>query len=87
MHHQIMNANLHFTISEKHNHKFDEEFKRIEEIVERKTNTTFNISFSYQKSIYRYYCSNTKKRPFRDENNGSLLFRPSGHGALIRKFK
>ena len=42
-------ANLHFTISEKHKHKFDEEFKHIEEDVEEKTNTNFNISFSYQK--------------------------------------
>ena len=75
-------ANLHFTISEKHNHKFDEEFKRIEAIVERKTNTTFNISFSYQKSSTDTIAVTPKNEPFRDENN-QLLFRPSGHGALL----
>lgn len=75
-------ANLHFTISEKHNHKFDEEFKRIEEIVERKTNTKFNISFSYQKEKTDTIAVTPKNKPFRD-NDGKLLFRPSGHGALI----
>jgi Domain of unknown function (DUF4301) len=75
-------ANLHFTISEKHNHKFDDEFKRIEEIVEKKTNTAFNISFSYQKESTDTIAVTTKNIPFREED-GSLLFRPSGHGALM----
>ena len=30
--------------------------KRIEEIVEDKTKTVFQISFSYQKRVNRYYC-------------------------------
>ena len=75
-------ANLHFTISEKHSHKFDEEFKRIQNIVERKTNTTFNISFSYQKESTDTIAVNTKNEPFRDDK-GQLIFRPSGHGALL----
>jgi uncharacterized protein DUF4301 len=75
-------ASLHFTISEKHNHKFDDEFKRIEEIVEKKTNTAFNISFSYQKESTDTIAVTTKNIPFREED-GSLLFRPSGHGALM----
>lgn len=75
-------ANLHFTISEKHNHKFDDEFKRIEEIVEKKTNTAFNISFSYQKESTDTIAVTTKNIPIREED-GSLLFRPSGHGALL----
>ena len=75
-------ANLHFTISEKHKHKFDEEFKRIEEVVERKTNTSFHITFSYQKESTDTIAVTTNNEPFR-EPDGSLLFRPSGHGALI----
>ena len=75
-------ADLHFTISEKHNHKFDETFKRIEEVIERKTNTEFNISFSFQKQATDTIAVTDKNKPFRDEN-GSLLFRPSGHGALL----
>jgi len=75
-------ANLHFTISEKYNHIFDEEFKRIETIVEEKTDTAFNISFSYQKEVTDTIAVTPENEPFRDENN-SLVFRPSGHGALL----
>ena len=75
-------ADLHFTVSEKHNHRFDKEFKRIEEIVERKTNTEFNITYSFQKQSTDTIALNSRNYPFRDED-GSLLFRPSGHGALL----
>ena len=76
-------ANLHFTISEKYNHIFDSEFERIENIVERKTNTKFNISFSYQKESTDTIAVNHDNDPFR-EDDGSLYFRPSGHGALLQ---
>ena len=75
-------ANLHFTISERHNHKFDEEFKYIEEDVEEKTNTTFNINFTYQKHSTDTIAVTPENELFRDEN-GDLMFRPSGHGALL----
>ncbi|MEH6534907.1 MAG: DUF4301 family protein [Psychroserpens sp.] len=73
---------LHFTISEKHNHNFDEEFTRIEEKVEDKTGSKFDISFSYQKESTDTIAVTSKNKPFRDDD-GSLYFRPSGHGALI----
>ena len=76
-------ADIHFTVSERHNHKFDEEFRRIEEIVERKTNTAFNISFSFQKESTDTIAVTPKNELFR-EADGSLLFRPSGHGALLQ---
>lgn len=75
-------ADLHFTISEKHKNKFDEEFKRIEEIVERKTNTNFEISFSYQKEATDTIALTPENEPY-VEDDGHLLFRPAGHGALI----
>lgn len=73
---------LHFTISEKHEHKFDEEFTRIEEKVELKTDSRFEISFSYQKESTDTIAVTPKNKPFRNDD-GTLLFRPSGHGALI----
>lgn len=76
-------ANIHFTISEKHKHHFDEEFKFIEEDVEERTNTKFNITFSYQKESTDTIAVTHKNEPFRDENE-QLVFRPSGHGALIQ---
>ena len=75
-------ASLHFTISEKYKHEFDEEFKYIEEYVEIKTKTKFNITFSYQKESTDTVAVTSDNEPFRDAD-GSLLFRPSGHGALL----
>lgn len=75
-------ADLHFTISGKHKNVFNEEFKRIEEIVERKTKTNFNITFSYQKESTDTIALTPDNKPYVEED-GSLLFRPSGHGALI----
>ena len=75
-------ASVHFTISEKHKGKFDAEFKRIQEVVESKTNTTFDISFSYQKESTDTIAVTAKNEIVR-EDNGQLYFRPSGHGALI----
>nr|WP_321227284.1 DUF4301 family protein [uncultured Psychroserpens sp.] len=75
-------AKLHFTISEKHNHKFDEEFARIEKNVEEKSGSKFDISFSYQKESTDTIAVTTKNTPFREDDD-SLHFRPSGHGALI----
>lgn len=75
-------AHLHFTISEKYNHIFEDEYRRIQSIVEKKTNTTFNISFSYQKDSTDTISVTPQDEPFREED-GQLLFRPSGHGALL----
>ena len=75
-------ARLHFTISEKHEDKFVEEFQRIEKVVERKKNTQFDIVFSYQKESTDTIAVTKNNEPFRQED-GSLLFRPSGHGALL----
>lgn len=73
---------LHFTISEKYNSKFDEEFQKIEHKIEAITGSTFDISFSYQKESTDTIAVTPKNRPFRNPD-GSLLFRPSGHGALL----
>ncbi|MCX7551062.1 DUF4301 family protein [Xanthomarina sp. F2636L] len=75
-------ANIHYTISEKYKDIFDGEFKKIQTIVERKTNTKFEISFSYQKESTDTIAVTLENEPFRMDDN-SLLFRPSGHGALL----
>lgn len=76
-------AELHFTISEKYKDKFTEEFRRIEEDVEKQTGVSFEISFSYQHQSTDTIAVKPSNEPFRNED-GSLLFRPSGHGALIK---
>lgn len=75
-------AKLHFTISENHVQKFLEEFNSIKEKISTKTNTSFEVSFSQQKHKTDTIAVTPKNTFFR-ENNEQLLFRPSGHGALI----
>ena len=77
------NAELHFTISERFKDKFNEEFTRIEEYVEDHTGVAFNISFSYQQESTDTIAVTPHNAPIRNEN-GKLLFRPSGHGALLK---
>lgn len=75
-------AHLHFTISEHYKSIFDKEFEHIKAVVERKTNTVFTIAFSYQKEATDTIALTPDNELFR-ESDGSLLFRPSGHGALL----
>jgi len=76
------NASLHFTVSKEHLTDFKEEFERIRKIVEEKTDTIFDISYSTQKEFTDTVAVTLDNNPFRNED-GSILFRPGGHGALI----
>lgn len=76
-------ANAHFTISQDHNRKFDLELDHIEEDVEEQTRTKFNISFSNQKKSTDTIALTLDNQLYRDEK-GELLFRASGHGALLK---
>ena len=75
-------AVLHFTISKAHLKQFEIRLAAIQESVESKTNTTFDITFSNQESTTDVLAVDLKNQPFR--LNNKLLFRPSGHGALIK---
>jgi hypothetical protein len=75
-------AKLHFTISEEHTQKFKNEFDDIQKKTSEKTDTKFDVSFSHQKHKTDTIAVDPKNEFFR-EDNGQLLFRPSGHGALI----
>ncbi|WP_224485068.1 DUF4301 family protein [Robertkochia aurantiaca] len=75
-------AKLHFTISEDHSNRFDDEFDQIESRVENSTGVSFDISFSYQKESTDTIAVTPNDEPFRLDN-GEILFRPGGHGALI----
>ncbi|EPR73244.1 Ribosylnicotinamide kinase-like protein [Winogradskyella psychrotolerans RS-3] len=76
-------AKLHFTISEIYENKFIKEFKNIQKHVEQNTGVKFDISFSFQQQSTDTIAVTLKDRPFR-ESDGSLVFRPSGHGALLK---
>jgi hypothetical protein len=75
-------AKLHFTISEQHTEMFADEFKKANGRVSANTHTEFHVGYSNQKPSTDTIAVNMDDTPFRDAD-GSLLFRPGGHGALI----
>ncbi len=75
-------ANLHFTVSAEHEEKFKKRYEEIQETVEKKTGVKFNISYSFQKNETDTIAATLENEPFFDEND-DLVFRPSGHGALL----
>ena len=75
-------ANLHFTVSKNHQLYFTNELGRIREALEKKTETTFNVTFSYQNEATETVALTNKDVVFRNDD-GTILFRPAGHGALL----
>lgn len=75
-------AKLHFTISEQHGDMFNKEFSNIKERVSSATRTSFEVSYSYQKPSTDTIAVDMDNQPFRTDD-GKVLFRPGGHGALI----
>lgn len=75
-------ANLHFTISPQHEEMFADEEAAATPKISEKTNTEFHISYSNQKPSTDTIAVNMDNAPFRN-SDGSMLFRPGGHGALI----
>jgi len=75
-------GSANFTISEQHEEMFKAEFRRVKETILNASETTFNINYSNQKSATDTIAVDLNNGPFRNED-GSLFFRPGGHGALI----
>ena len=75
-------AELHFTISEQHGEMFNSELGTIKDRVSTAAQTSFKVSYSYQKSSSDTIAVDMQNKPFRN-SDGSVLFRPGGHGALI----
>ncbi|KAA5827859.1 DUF4301 family protein [Algibacter amylolyticus] len=75
-------ANLHFTVSKNHQLYFSNTLNKIREHIEGHTKTTFNVSFSYQNEATETVALTSENEVFR-KKDGSILFRPAGHGALL----
>ncbi|NER16996.1 DUF4301 family protein [Spongiivirga citrea] len=75
-------ANLHFTVSKGHLEKFKLKQMEIQDKIVEKTGVTFNCEYSFQQSYTDTVAVDMKNNPLRDED-GNLIFRPGGHGALI----
>lgn len=74
-------ANVHFTVSTEHRELFEKLVDEKVGMYSSKYGIKYNISFSEQKPSTDTVAADMDNKPFRD--NGKLLFRPGGHGALI----
>ena len=75
-------VHLHFTVSPEHVEPFRTLLDAVKPKYEAELNVKFDISFSLQKGSTDAVAVDMENRPFRNAD-GSLLFRPGGHGALI----
>lgn len=75
-------ARLHFTVSPEHKQQVAELLNGVLPQYEKRYGIRYDISFSEQKASTDTIAVNPDNTPFRNED-GSLLFRPAGHGALI----
>lgn len=75
-------VNLHFTISPEHRKGFRKKIAEVKHYYESTFGIKLNITFSEQKHYTDIIAVDEQNQPLRDEE-GRLIFRPGGHGALI----
>lgn len=75
-------AQIHFTVSPEHMGGFRELIDERTPGYAKRFGVTYDVSFSVQKPSTDTIAVNPDNTPFR-QDDGELLFRPAGHGALI----
>ena len=75
-------ARIHFTVSPEHIAGFETLLAEKVPVYERRFGIRYDISFSVQKPSTDTIAVNPDNTPFR-QDDGTLLFRPAGHGALV----
>ena len=73
---------VHFTVSPEHLTAFRQLLDRIGKAYEERFGVIFEVQFSIQKSSTDTLAVDLDNEPFRNAD-GTLLFRPGGHGALL----
>jgi hypothetical protein len=74
---------IHFTISPEHQKEFNDLWEEIQSDYEQAFQGRFDITFSFQSHSTDTLAVDPENTPFRLDN-GRLLFRPGGHGALLK---
>ncbi|HQQ79608.1 MAG TPA: DUF4301 family protein, partial [Thermoanaerobaculia bacterium] len=74
---------VHFTVSPEHRKAFEDRLAEVRPRVERATGARFSVSFSEQSPATDTIAGGADGGPFRTASGG-LLFRPGGHGALLK---
>lgn len=72
---------IHFTVSPEHKALFEGLVADKKEEAENELFVTYNVNFSIQKPSTDTIAVDANNEPFRED--GELIFRPGGHGALI----
>ena len=75
-------VNVHFTVSPEHRALFESLVAEKADKYAKKYGISYDISFSEQKPSTDTVAADMENKPFRN-SDGTLLFRPGGHGALI----
>ncbi len=75
-------VNVHFTVSPEHRQLFEKLVAEKTESYANQFGVKYDISFSEQKSSTDTVAATIANEPFRNDD-GTMLFRPGGHGALI----
>lgn len=75
-------VHIHFTVSPEHEEGFVKEINQHLPRLQKQTGLVFRVSYSHQKKSTDTIAVDESNKPFLDDD-GSLLFRPAGHGALL----
>ncbi len=75
-------VHLHFTVSPEHQQAFEKHVAEIQPKYEKMFGVTYQIGFTQQKPSTDTIAVTHENEPFRN-HDGSILFRPAGHGALL----
>ncbi|MDE6283417.1 MAG: DUF4301 family protein [Muribaculaceae bacterium] len=75
-------VNLHLTVSPAHRQAFTAKLTEAVPVIEKETGVKFKVSMSEQKPSTDTVAVNEDNTLFRED--GHLVFRPGGHGALIQ---
>lgn len=73
---------LYVTISPEHREFFEQVFSEVKDEFEKRYGVKYLVNFTYQDKATDTISVDLEDKPFR-KDDGSLLFRPGGHGALI----
>ncbi|HYW97165.1 MAG TPA: DUF4301 family protein [Bacteroidales bacterium] len=73
---------LHFTISPEYRQSFEQLAAELSDVYAEDRGTRINVEFSEQQSDTNTIAVDLNNEPYRN-NDGQLVFRPGGHGALL----
>jgi hypothetical protein len=79
-------CHLHFTVSEEHQKEIIKKIRAVKSLYEKLCGVTYKISFSIQSPSSNKLAVDDHNLPVRDKK-GRLVFRPGGHGSLLKNLQ